>query len=832
MLPLPIDPSLAEIVASLRETPTLVIDAPPGAGKTTRVPRALLEGGFAARGQILVVEPRRLAARLGARRVAEELGEAVGGTVGYSVHLEEVSSERTRIRFVTEGVVERTFLASPRLESVAVIVFDEVHERHVQGDVALAIAQRIRQRERPDLRIVAMSATLATEPLAAFLGAPVIRTVGRRFDVAMEHLPSPDDRPLSSQVASAVRRLVIDGLSGDVLIFLPGAAEIRQSAASCEKIATEAGLRVVVLHGDLSSEEQDAAVCPQAQRKLIVSTNVAESSITIDGVVAVIDSGLARVASHASWSGLPRLRVEKVSQASATQRAGRAGRTRPGRCLRLYTRADFESRPKFDVPEILRADLAQSRLLLTALSARDVDWLDPPPEASVRASEELLLRLGAADADGNLTRTGREMLRFALHPRLARVCVEGEKRGIVDDACLAAAILSEGEIRLANRARFGDARAADVAAERSDLEATIDLFREVEDRGFTPSALRAAGLDPGATQAVKRGASHLTRTCRHGLGAGQRADAQTSLGMALLAGYPDRVARRVRPGSRQLALATGGLAELSELSAVRHAEWLIAIDAEERPSGARSGVVVRIASAIEPEWLIDVSAHGVREQRQVVWNAQAERVEAREVVMWENLILYTSERANAPPEETTPVLREAALAAGPSAFAAPDVLERWLARTRFAASVDPSVSAPTDENVRETLASLCEGRTSFAELRAAGLLDALQRASGVLASSLDRLAPERTTLAAGRSVVIRYESGRPPSIASRIQDFFGMSDGPRVGRATPLVLELLAPNRRAVQVTTDLAGFWQRHYPAIRKELMRKYPKHKWPEKP
>ena len=262
MLHLPIDPSLPEIVGSLRETPTLVIDAPPGAGKTTRVPRALLDAGFAERGQIVVVEPRRLAARLGARRVAEELGERVGESVGYSVHFEEVSSERTRIRFVTEGVLERKLLTSPRLEGIGVIVFDEVHERHVHGDVALALAARMRRRERPDLRIVAMSATLATGPLAAFLGAPVVRTVGRRFDVAIDHLPSPDDRPVSSQVASAVRRLVLEGLDGDILVFLPGASEIRQAATTCEKLAAEAGLRVVVLHGDPSFRRAGCSRAP------------------------------------------------------------------------------------------------------------------------------------------------------------------------------------------------------------------------------------------------------------------------------------------------------------------------------------------------------------------------------------------------------------------------------------------------------------------------------------------------------------------------------------------------------------------------------------------
>jgi ATP-dependent helicase HrpB len=342
---LPIDPILPEIVASLRAHPTLVLEAPPGAGKTTRVPRALLDAGMAERGEIVVLEPRRLAARMAARRVAEELGEAVGGTVGYEVRFEEASSARTRIRFVTEGVLARKLLASPDLTGVAAVLLDEFHERHLQGDFALALVERLRRTRRPDLRLVAMSATLATAPLAAHLGAPVIRSEGRLHEVTLEHLPAPDDRPLASQVASAVRQLVSTGLDGDVLVFLPGAGEIRRARETCEKLAAEADLLIVPLHGDLSPEEQDVAVRRASRRKVILSTNVAESSVTIDGVVAVVDSGLARVASQAPWSGLPRLRVEKISRASAVQRAGRAGRTRPGRCLRLYTRADFDVRP-------------------------------------------------------------------------------------------------------------------------------------------------------------------------------------------------------------------------------------------------------------------------------------------------------------------------------------------------------------------------------------------------------------------------------------------------------------------------------------------------------
>ena len=305
--------------------------------------------------------------------------------------------------------------------------------------MALALVERLRRSRRPDLRIIAMSATLATGPLAEYLGAPVLRAEGRRFDVAIEHLSSPDDRPVASQVASAVRSLVAVGLDGDVLVFLPGAGEIRKARETCAKIAEEADLILVPLHGDLSPQEQDAAVRPGARRKVILSTNVAESSITIEGVVAVIDAGTARVASQAPWSGFPRLRVEKISRASAIQRAGRAGRTRPGRCLRLYTRADFDARPDHDAPEIRRLDLTQTTLELAAMGAEDVPWFEAPPEAHARAAQDLLRRLGAMDA-GRVTETGRAMLRFAVHPRAARVVVEGERRGVAEDACIAAAI--------------------------------------------------------------------------------------------------------------------------------------------------------------------------------------------------------------------------------------------------------------------------------------------------------------------------------------------------------------------------------------------------------
>ncbi len=842
MQPLPIDPLLPQIVGTLRETSALVLEAPPGAGKTTRVPRALLEAGFAEGGEIVVLEPRRLATRMAAARVADELGEQVGATVGYQVRFEDVSSARTRVRFVTEGILGRRLLASPRLDGVSVVVLDEFHERHLQGDVALALVERLRRTARPDLRVVAMSATLATGPLAAYLKAPVLRAEGRRFEVAIEHLPATDDRPLALQIASAVRSLLGDGLDGDVLVFLPGAGEIRRAREACEKLAEQHDLLVVPLHGDLTPREQDAAIRPAGKRKVILSTNVAESSVTIEGVVAVVDSGVARVASQAPWSGLPRLRVEKISRASAVQRAGRAGRTRPGRCLRLYTRADFDTRPEHDAPEIQRLDLAQTWLELAASTSVDaaVPWFEAPPEAHVRAAAELLERLGAIDARG-VTETGRAMLRFAVHPRAARVVVEGERRGVAEDAAIAAAILAEGDVRQTSRAQFGDARADDRATERSDLVALVDLFREAEESRFSAGALRAAGLDGGATHAVARASSQLVRACKAARRRfqGSAAEAEDALRIALLAGYPDRVARRVRPGGRSLALAGGGSAELAPTSVVRDAEWMVALDAEERQGAApgrgagKGGVVVRLASAIEPEWLLDLFAEHVVESRGVTWDANAERVQARDTMTWDGLVLHASESADAAPEEAARVLSEAAVAAGPGAFAPREALDRWLARARFAASVDPSIPAPDDAAIRAAIERLSEGRRSFAELREAGLLDVLRRAPGMKPGEVDRLAPERVTLGGGRSVTVQYEDGKPPSIGSRLQDFFGMTDGPRVGGGrVPLVLELNAPSGRAVQVTTDLRGFWERHYPSIRKELARKHPRHAWPDDP
>jgi ATP-dependent helicase HrpB len=865
MQSLPIDSLLPELVATIRAAPNLVPEAPPGAGKTTRVPAALLDAQIV-KGEVWVLEPRRLATRMAARRVAEERGERLGETVGYQVRFEEVASKQTRLRFLTEGVLTRKLLADPQLKQVGIVVLDEFHERHLQADLALALLRRLQQTTRPDLKLVVMSATLEAAPVAEFLQAPVIRSEGKCFDVTIEHASREDQRPLAEQVAAVLQRLLAEKLDGDVLVFLPGAAEIRRAQAACEALAAKHDLLVLPLHGDLPANEQDRAVRPADKRKVILSTNVAESSVTIDGVVAVIDSGLARVAGHSPWSGLPTLDVQRVSQASAIQRAGRAGRTRPGRCLRLYTAQDFNARPAHETPEVARLDLTEAALELHAAGVADLNefgWFEKPATAAIAAADELLRKLGALDAQGAVTETGRAMLHYPLHPRQSRLLVEAQRRGVLEDACVIAALIGERDIVAGNL--FGQARREVHKVGPSDLLERLDLFAEAARANFAAARVRELGLELSAVQAAERVRRQLLGTrasqraepgavnnsSERGTTQHQRAGMRAYLGdeallLAILAGYPDRVAKRraVKSDNAELLLCGGGAAQLSSGSVVWQSEFLVAIDAEERrdaPSGKQR--LVRLGSEIKPEWLIDLFAEALREVTEARWNAQAERVEVVERLLYDQLVIDERRVQDVHGEQAAKVLAEAALAAGLQRFVDPDRLDNFLARLAFLVETFPEAKIPAldEEDVRQALVALCEGLRSFAELRAAagqgGLLEVLR---GKLNAAQQRLlaehAPEFVSIAGRRQVRVNYERGQAPQrpwIASRLQDFFGMKEGPKIaGGRVALVLHLLAPNQRPVQVTSDLAGFWQRHYPQIRRELSRRYPRHAWPEDP
>jgi ATP-dependent helicase HrpB len=714
---------------------------------------------------------------MAARRVAQERGERLGETVGYQVRFEEVASPRTRLRFLTEGILTRRLISDPRLAGVDAVVLDEFHERHLESDLALALLRRLQTTSRPDLRLVVMSATLAAAPIAQYLdNCPILRSEGRLFDLTITHQPY-SALPLEKQVAAAIENLLGEK-AGDILVFLPGAAEIRRATRECQPLAAKHDLLVLPLHGDLTPSEQDRAVSPATQRKVILSTNVAESSITIDGVAAVIDSGLARIARDSPWTGLPTLEIGRVSKASATQRAGRAARTSPGRVMRLYTLEDFQRRPDHDAPEITRRELSELCLNLRAMgieNPQSLAWLDPPPEAAMSRAEDLLERLGATG------QRARHMSLYPLHPRLARLVLEAVERGAGEEGCAAAALLSAG------------ARSY-----------SCDLFHLLDSE-----------WDPRIRQ-------HLDQIRRIVCTPKQHKHSADALPLSILTAFPDRVARRRK--DNQLLLASGGSALLACES---QADFLVALDIEDRSEHALP--LVRLYCAIEPAWLIDLFPERVQERTGVEWNRTAERVEATSALTYDNLVIEETRSGTPDPEQAAAMLAERALEAGISRFVDPKELDEFLARVAFASDH----AAVPKLDIETAFRELCRGRKSFAELRsAASSMIAIleQRANPRL---LNDVAPTRVRLPGGRQVQIHYEAGKPPWVASRLQDFFGMRETPRIANGkVPLVVHLLAPNRRPVQTTSDLAGFWQRLYPQVRRELSRRYPKHAWPENP
>lgn len=824
---LPIDSLLPRIVAEVEGGRNIVLTAEPGAGKTTRVPRALLDAGLLEQGECWLLEPRRLAARLAAVRVAEELGEPVGRRVGYAVRFEQKVSKETRIRFVTEGLLLRRLQEDPWLRGIGVVVLDEFHERHVHTDLALTLLRRLQRRERPELRLVVMSATLDADPVAAFLDAAPIHSEGRLHPVEVRHAPRPDDRALALRVGEALESVYRERKDGHTLVFLPGAAEIRQCLSGCQEVARRLGIELVPLHGNLPFEDQKRAVSFSPAPRAILSTNVAESSVTIEGVRAVIDTGLGREAVHSAWSGLSGLRTLRISQARCVQRTGRAGRLGPGLCLRLFTEGEFQVRPPFDVPELLRADLSEPLLSLHAAGVGNLarlEWFEAPPAAAMQASEALLRRLGALDPDGHLTGQGRRMALLPLHPRLARLVVAGEEAGIPDLARLAAALLETGDLS----ARAGLERRGSPSghALESDLWVRLDGYREAEAADFGPAACRAAGLEPAAV--------HQAHQVYKALGGRRNAkeppDAEIRLLQALLASYPDRVARA--GGSGTFSLQGGGGARLDAASRVRHAELVLALEAEEMAKGAGRDVLIRTASRVEPEWLMEAFPEAIRETEALAFNSSTGRVERRAGIWYEDLCLDESRRgADSSDPRTATCLAEAALERG-LGEAAEDV-ERLLDRAAFLAARRPELGLPGKTELRRALvAQGCLGCASLRDLAGLdwpGLLRGLLGPEG--ARLLESWAPDQVQLPK-RRVKVHYE-GESPWIESRLQDFLGMKEGPRIaGGAVPLVLHLLAPNHRAVQVTTDLAGFWERAYRELRPQLSRRYPKHLWPEKP
>lgn len=824
---LPIDERIGDIVGLVRGGRDVVLVAPPGCGKTTRVPAALMDAGLPGGGAVLVLEPRRVAARLAARRVAAERGERLGDQVGYRVRFERVDSPRTRLWFLTEGLLTRRLLDDPELAGVSVVVFDEFHERSIHADLALGLVREVQGALRADLRVVVMSATLDARPLADQLNAVVVEAHARRFEVELDHAERRDDARIAVRAARAVRREIDrqgGRLHGDALVFLPGAGEIAELRRELDDTARELGFDVLPLYGDLPVEAQDRAIGRGPRPRVVASTNVAETSITLDGIRTVIDSGLARVSRCDARTGVEQLALERISKASADQRAGRAGRQGPGRCVRLFTLGEYRELADALEPEVLRVDLCAAVLALKSWGIRDAGsfpWITRPPAAALAAAERLLAWLAAIDGEGGaITALGRELLALPVHPRVARMLVEARRLGCGRALAVMAALCESRPLL----------RRAENTAARSDLLVLRDRFLELEAAGFDRGVADALGVDAGAARAVDRERRQLAGL----IGGGGDADDEDRLLRCVTAGFPDRIARRREREGRGALMVGGAAVMLDEGSAVREAPLFAAVSVAGL-SGNRPALV-RIASEVRLAWLEQLYPGHLVDELRTTWNDERGRAEGFRVRRYLDLVVEETRSPRIDAEQAERLLIKAATHPRFIELLRQGELGQVLLRIECLARLRPDLGLPAvgDELIAAAVRDGCVGGSALAEIRPAAVIELLLAGlPGLSGGRLDRLVPERVLLPSGRKAPITYRAGHPPLVSARMQEFFGTPTTPRIGEGTiPLAIDLQAPNGRSVQITQDLHSFWRDLYPKERRELARRYPRHSWPDDP
>ncbi|MFG1229777.1 ATP-dependent helicase HrpB [Xanthobacter wiegelii] len=814
---LPIDAVLGDIRSTLASSPCAVLVAPPGAGKTTRVPLALLDEPWAAGGKILVLEPRRLAARAAARRMAQTLGEAVGGTVGFRTRLASEVSRRTRIEVVTEGIFTRMVLDDPELSGITAVLFDEFHERSLDADLGLALALDSQRGLRDDLRLLAMSATLDGARVASLMGAgapaPVIESEGRAFPVETAYLGRDPRAPIDRQMADAIRR-ALDREDGSILAFLPGAAEIRRTETLLLEQVRDPKVDVVALFGALDAAEQDRAVlpAPAGRRKVVLATSIAETSLTIEGVRVVVDSGLARVPRFEPDVGLTRLETVHVSRAAADQRRGRAGRTEPGVCYRLWSEGETASLPAFATPEILSADLTGLVLDLARVGVREpaaLPFLDPPPAPAVTEAKALLRLLGALDAEEAVTPLGRLMARLPLPPRLAHMVAIGAERGAGRLGAEIAALLVE-------RGLGGDS---------VDLLARLDGFRRDRSRRAEDSRRLAARW---AEMAGREAAT------------GEHGDGAPPSPAALLAlAFPDRVAkaREGRPGETQVRflMANGRGAVLEGTSPLARAPFLAVAEASGRAEGAR----ITLAAALPAEEMEALFADDITSGLEIAFDPAAMAVRAREVRRLRALVLAARPQPVPADAETARALARGIADAGIERLPFSAASRQWRERVMFLRAAEgepwPDLSdAALAASVEAWLAPFLTGRTSLADISGADVGNALHALLPYeLTARLEAEAPTHFTAPTGSRLAIDYGAEGGPAVEVRVQELFGLTAHPAIaGGRVPLTLALLSPAHRPIQVTKDLPQFWRGSWRDVRSDMRGRYPKHPWPENP
>jgi ATP-dependent helicase HrpB len=813
---LPIDDVLPELRAALGTRSSAVLQAPPGAGKTTRVPLALLDERWLASQRIVMLEPRRLAARAAARRMAESLGESVGATVGFRVRGETRVSARTRVEVVTEGVLTRMLHEDAGLEGIGLVIFDEFHERSLNADLGLALALETQTVLRPELRLLVMSATLDGVGVAALLGdAPVVASEGRTYPIEVRYLPRRAEQSPEGAVAGAIRRALIED-GGSVLAFLPGAAEIRRTHAVLASSALAADVRVLPLFGAMPAAAQDEAIlpAPPGTRKVVLATAIAETSLTIDGVHVVVDSGLARVPSFSPRTGMSRLETVRVSRASAEQRSGRAGRTAPGVCYRLWASEEHAGLLERDRPEILQADLAPLALDLAVAGVVDVSslrWLDSPPAPALAQARELLAQLGALGNGHRITPHGRAMASFGVHPRLAHMMLRGRELGFGSTASLVAALLDERDpMRYGALAPDADIRhrVAIVDGRESSASVDRDTVRRVRERA---RAWRAALRVP----------SHATVD-------------ESECGRALALAFPDRVAQRRSGAGERYVLRNGLGAVLPDGSSLTGSPCLAVAEL----GGQRPDARIQLAASLTRRELDELFADDVQRDDVVEWRAVDQAIVAVRRERLGAIVLRETTLRDAEPAAVAEALLSALTTEQGLSLTWSEEASRVRARLAFLHRHVGGWPDVGDDALRATardwLLPHLVGLRRREEVRALDLGELLlSQLSWRQRAELDALAPTHVEVPSGSRIRVDYSDPEAPVLAVRLQELFGLDATPSVaGGAVPLTLHLLSPAHRPVQVTRDLAGFWRQSYFEVRKELRGRYPKHAWPDDP
>ena len=839
--PLPIDALQADLVAACGRVRRLVLRAPTGSGKSTRIPQMLLDLNLV-QGQIVVLQPRRIAARLLAARIAQERNVRLGGEVGYQIRFERVESAQTRIKFVTEALLLRQMASDPELKGVGAVVFDEFHERNLHSDVALALARRLQETHRPDLLIMAMSATLDTEGVAKWLGsAETLAADGRTYPVQIEytHLPRNSTRPIWDAAAEQVRRVLSEEAEGDILVFMPGSYEIMRTIGAVRNLPESGGVEILPLYGELPPEEQDRAVKPSPGRKVIVATNVAETSLTIPGVRAVVDAGLARIARFDPHRGIDTLLVEPVSQASAEQRAGRAGRTGPGRCIRLWSQTDHEARPLREVSEIKRVDLSETILLLLSSGwgeAATFPWYEKPDDKALQRALTVLADLGAVDAQGKLTDLGRRMSVFPAHPRYARMLLAAGDLDCVYEVCRIAG-LAQGRDILFRKVddRTENARDSVEQEDGSDFFPRLALLQRAVEMKFDADACDRFGVHGQAARQADQAARQFLRLAEgQGLPVSDRVADPAAVRRCLLLGFSDRLAVRLDAGTLRCALVHGRTGELRRESSIRNAKLLVAAEVDEIQ--ARGGVTtyLSLATAIEEAWLQELFPAEFSTVNQVRYDGSQRRVVTRVERRFRDLVLEAKERDDAPSDAASRLLAEE-VAAGRLELEKWDApVDAWIRRVNFLSKHCPELGIPPfDEAARRmVIEEVCAGAVAYRDIRDRPVFGVVRGwLTHEQAMALESYCPEKIILPRKKHPArIEYTEDGQAEVEATVQelyDFPGSKLRVCLGKV-PMVVCIQSPARRTQQRTTDLDAFWKGSYEGVKKELRGRYPKHEW----